>query len=1323
MWFGTRYGLNKYDGNIVKPYFNEPGNDNSLTCSDYVAAVMCDHLGQIWAGTKSGLNRYRAGTDDFIQYLHSNDAGSISDNGITSLLQDNSNNIWVGTVDGLNLLPQPDKGGFVHFLSSRETGNKTDCYIQVLFEDREHNVWIGTRGGIYQLSRQANNWHLQSYGLQHGIEESSIKAITQDSNGALWIGTESGNVYSCESRLNGVSAFRLKYRVKNILTDNIRKIFIDKSGVLWIATIRGLEMFDPVGKIHELQWPTHELENSSIKDIYQDDQGSVWVGTMYQGVFAINPMALSFGSYQHKARNPSSLSGNVISALLATKSGIWVGTEGEGLNLLNPETGNVTRFLHSSGEASSLSNDFIKALMEDKQGNLWIGTYMGGAEKYIEKENRFVHYRRNEKDGSTLSSDYISSFLQRKNGQIWVGSSKGLNLYNQQKDVFEAVDEQKRFGKALLTEYITCLYEDARGRFWIGTTDGVNVYDEKKGRLYSIYVPAKAGNTYSSLYINCFKEDAKGNMWVGTFRHGLYCFPGGDFRFTRFTKEDGLPGNSIRSIELNQNNSLWLSTDHGLAGFNPDTKHFFNYSTEDGLLTGEFSSRSAAVDKSNVFYFGSYNGLVYFRDQRFTNHDVPKLVFTDLRLFNKSVSLKDKSGLLKKNMTETEQLEFAHDQNIFTVSFAALNYIQPKRNKYAFKLEGFDKQWTNTSNSSVTYMNLPSGNYTLWVKGSNNDEVWGEPVSLSIRVLPPWWRTWWAYTLYFLIISGAIYYAFWSFRKQIELENDLYLKSWTNIRNQEQFKAKLDFFTHISHEIRTPLTLIISPLEKILAETEANSFVNRQINNVRRNAERLLNLVNELLDFRKLDVMQPALSMKNVDFEAFCQSVCRAFEPLAIEEGIHLQFSSQLKKGRLVSIDPSYMEKVISNLLSNALKFTPSGGRVEINLFNAADGEQVIFRIWDTGIGIDAESGRHIFDEFYQGKNAAEGRKGWGIGLAMAQKLVEMHSGRIWLEENPSQIDPRAATCFSFMLPDAGSSDAAEVHEVLVDTYITDKVPAVPAVDVQVANGQRPTILVAEDNEEMLSFIRESLSAEFNVLTALNGEEGMQQVLEFVPDLIISDISMPQKNGLEFCHDIKTDVRTSHIPVILLTARATVQSQLEGLTTGADAYITKPFSLKVLELTIRNSLSHARQIHRHFLRHLHLTVETEEAAPRDTGASGVLDTQFINKIREIVEAEMDKPDFGVTSLVQQMGMSRTVLFKKVKALTGMNIQELMKSICLQHAAVLLRSAGAEQARISEIAYKTGFSDPKYFSKEFRKQFGMSPSEYSKNNLSSIGRND
>ena len=1299
MWFGTKDGLNKYNTRNFEVFKRERGNPNSITTGQNVNALYTDRSGQLWIGTHRGLNRYIQESNSFQRYVNDPKVKtSLSYNTVRAIFQDSKGRMWIGTDSGLNVLVKPDR--FIRFMPQANGKPGLAHYlIKSIVEDQYGAMWIGTLQGLTRMMEGKNGWTFKSYfhnkNNPESLADNDVAVVYEDPMKRLWVGTHNYGLDLFDQQKQSFKHFTASKGKPNSINSNvIRKIKMDRKGKLWISTLNGINIYDPETENfsalnHNPEDPT-SLNQNSIYDIQQDVDGSMWIGTFYGGINFYHSNATPFKGYK-STLGKNGLSSNVVSAMIEDQAhNLWIGTEAEGLNYYNRSTGKFTSFKHDPENPASLSSNLVKDISIGKDGKVWIGTYEGGLDLYQPGSNLFKHYRPDSTDSKALNSNRVVCLLRDHNGKLWIGTrAHGVFLYNEQENNFSAF-HPPMFANDL--KFIRYLFEDAKKQIWIATNSGTYIFDPLSNKIRKFVT---INNSFKFDDINIVQEDSNGVIWLGSYDAGLIRYQPNRQAIRFYNMEQGLHSNVILGILEDDQHSLWISTDNGLSKF--DGKVFKNYTIEDGLPGNVFNYNSFLKDSRGEFFFGGYNGLIsFFPAEIKENNKVPKVVFTRLRLFNKTVAIDDDSKLLKRNINLTEALTFSHAQNIFTLEFAALNYIKSEKNRYAYKLEGFDKDWNFVNTPAATFTNLTPGTYKLLIKGSNNDGVWSkEPVAMMIYIKPPFWKTWWAYLFYFMALSGLLVLIFRYFLVRAKLSKE-----------HEIYQMKLDFFTNVSHEIRTPLTLIVGPLEQLIQDTLESPRLNRRLLTVKKNAGRLTRLVNELMDFRKQEAGKLGLNVSPENIVHFAKEIFLSFQYLALKHHVDYQFVCE-DEAIEIYFDHEQLEKVFFNLLSNAFKFTPDYGRISLKIQKSGTGF-VEITVLDNGKGIPEDSRDKIFTNFYQVKDHLSRNSGTGIGLALSKKIAELHHGDLRLLPGAAAPEAAVETCFCLTLR---TGKAHFAKDELVPQYVPVESPLLypitPDLDVHdgaepvdVPEQERVTLLIVEDNPEIRDFIKHALRRFYDIVEAENGEQGVRLAFELIPDIIVSDVMMPEMDGLELCRTLKTDARTSHIPIILLTARSGNIHEVSGLKTGAEAYITKPFNIEILQLNISNLLMLQSNMRRKFSQQM--TLQPSNVLIEST------DQDFLNRIMVIIERSFNDEEFNVNVLASEVGMSTPILYKKIKALTDMTVNNFIKSVRLKRAGQLLQQ---QKYTVYEVAYMVGFNDSKYFSKEFTKQFGRTPSDY------------
>jgi ligand-binding sensor domain-containing protein/signal transduction histidine kinase/DNA-binding response OmpR family regulator len=1323
MWFGTREGLNRYDARTIKVYCNHPLEPTSLS-DNFIYSLFYDSRDRLWVGTRTGLNLFNSKSDSFKRfYSDPENSTSISDNTVTCLLEDDKHNLWIGTREGLNLLIDQDSLYFLRF--RHQPGNKNSLAnndIHSIFQDKEGIIWIGTSQGISRLERTAagdfvfNSFKLPR--LNGKIEKNnSVNTFAERVDGKLIVGTERSGLIFFDKVSHEFS--NGEFEDAKLESKAIRSILKDPKGNFWLGTIGGLFTanadFSRIATYRNIHDDPSSLSDNSIRSLFYDRDGSYWIGTFHGGVNIYSAVSKQFRHLVPQAGGQE-LSFKVASAITSDRDrNFWIGTEGNGLLFLDRQSNLRTHFKHDERNVNSLCHDNVKCLLLE-EGGIWVGT-IKGLDFYDFHTKKFVHFRNEVVQNGALPDDVIYDLVKDGNGTLWVATYfGGLARVDPARKVVEKVyTHDPGNANTLSSKSVTRLFIDSKKDLWVGTTAGLNKMRSDGSFTRFLTDPGKS-NTPNN-YIVSIHEDEQNRLWVGTRGSGLILLSKEGKRIKHLSLEDGLPGNSIYAIQEDPEGYFWISTENGLSRLDPNRFTFKNYNRSDGLLCKEFNFNSHHRDQDGFFYFGGYNGVAYFHpDSIFENRAVPSLSFTTVRLFNKEIKANDGHGVLKDNVDHSSVLNFRHNQNIFSIEFSVLNYINSQKNQFAYKLAGFEEDWNYVKEPVATYMNLAPGTYTLLVKGSNNDGIWNDtPKSLMIHILPPPWKTWWAYTGYMLIFLSLLYVWARLNKKQIKLKHDLQLEQMEKIKQEEFHQAKLNFFINVAHEIRTPVTLMTAPIEHLLDNHSHHPKVKKELTLVKNNTDRLMRLINQLLDFQKQETGNVIIKVSRCNIVGFVREIVDSFQEYADSRKVSLNFTASANNIPLW-FDREELSKVFFNILVNAMKFTPGGGEVNISICGnslseaaednalAEEPQAVRIMIEDNGLGIAPRHLEKIFHRFYQAENTGIQDAGFGIGLALAKGIIDLHRGAITVDSREATPTSCGFTRFTMVLQtgNAHFDKMQLIPEREADLY-SDTVEgsgvSLPSLENKDAS-DRPLILLVEDNDEIRTYMSNILRHHYDVLESRNGVEGFAIAVDRLPNLIVSDVMMPVMNGIDLVCKLKKDQRTNHIPIILLTARGTVNHQVEGLEMGADDYLTKPFNTSVLLVKIRNLLAIREKLKEKYGRIVSLQpIQAEVQDPDD---------RFLQDLMQILEDNIENSEFNVSKLVREIGMSRPVLFRKTKMLTGLSVIDLIRNVRLKKAEMLLKQ---KKLSISEIAFTVGFSDPKYFSKSFRSQYGKPPSQY------------
>lgn len=1311
MWFSTTYGLNRYDGYTFKTFTRNSKDPYSLP-ENSIKDVQ-EGSGGLWINTaRSGYVYYDPEKETFHPAGLLLEKFGIPDSPYRMYI-DKEKNIWSYAYNGthyynieeqkLYFYPVQEKFkqqnvGLIYFAEDEngiillysngyfeQIDRKTNqiilrnnklvdemnavIYKYGMFIDGDGDYWVYGDGGIWIYYTAENRWeHLNARkDSPYILSGNNVMDIKKDAKNQIWIALNHGGINIINKKLGTIRHLQSDiFNERTILQNSINCLYCDDIGGVWIGYYkRGISYYnESIFKFHTDHLSEFNRINNFTSDvnmITEDKYTNLWVGTS-NGLIFMDRQTGERKIYQHMP-DKNSLSGDVIVSLLKTRDGkTWIGTYRSGLNVFDGQT--FTHYRHQPGNQNSLINDNVWALAEGSDGYIWIGTLGSGLQGFDPRTGKFTWYP---KQGTGFDTEYITSICVGRDGNIYMATSNGITVYSPSANTFEKWLTNKKGTQKLSQPNLNEIYEDSRGLLWIATAQGLNIYDRKNDE---IIVPVNDLSLEDEI-ICAIVEDNNKNMWITT----TSCI-----------------------------SNIIVSTDPR-TGVYTYTAH--QYGELDGLQGQQFNLRSIAKTHRGEIIAGGIQGLSFFDPEGLKyNNETPKIEFTELQLFNEEVKIDSTYGgnrILTQSINHTEGIRLKYKQNVFSVSFSAMNYILPEKTQYMYKLEGFNPDWLTTNVNKLTYTSLPPGEYILKVKAINSDGFTNHEVSeLKIVIDPPFWASTLAYVIYFIIIMGILLLA----RRQI-LRNERHKFKLMQIKQEAQQKHEIDdmklrFFTNISHELRTPLTLIISPLENVIKQIDSQDQKNR-LEMVHRNAMRLLGMVNQLLDFRKSDVKGHQLNAVRGDVVEFIRGISNSFNEYSEKKNVHLTFFTAIRE-LWMEFDEDKIGKVMMNLLSNAFKFTPEGGRVDVSLdvlTGTEDQPELLeIRLSDTGIGIDDKDKELIFERFYQVQHKGEQKlSGSGIGLHLVKEFVSLHHGTISVHDNVGK-----GSVFIVTLPviraQAVQKQELETSEESVIIPVQHSPADIIEEQTEDQETKRPVILIVDDNDDFRLFMRDSLKDEYTVEEAADGAKAWSIIAELQPDIIVSDVMMPEMDGNELCRLVKTDIRTSHIPLILLTARSAKEQKLEGLESGADDYITKPFDFDILALRIKKLLQLRQKRQDNF-------TPVMEINPSEITITS-LDEKLIKKAIQYVEDNISRSELSVEELSSELNMSRVHFYKKMLSITGKTPIEFIRIIRLKRAAQYLRES---QQNVSEIAYQTGFSNPKYFRKYFKDEFGMLPSEY------------
>jgi signal transduction histidine kinase/ligand-binding sensor domain-containing protein/DNA-binding response OmpR family regulator len=1279
MWFSSKDGLNRFDGQKYKIYKNNP-NDSLSLGNNFVQAIYQDIDYNLWIGTDSYLYLFDYENETFHLFSVQSDLGVVIRFGVTSICSENDSILWFGTMRQGAFCYNKNSGKLRQYLPHKHNKSIQSEVVWQVFRDYSGTIWVGTREGLNRYNRETDTFSAYtSQNSQNTLTNDEIFSIYEDSEGNLWVGTWSGGIACLDKSSHTFRSFL--NTSKPPFVSKIRAIFEYDKFHLMVGADDGLYLLNKqTGESQRMDNPKdfNSLSDQNVYTIYKDREGGIWIGTYFGGVNYMLPNANIIEHY-YPNLSPNSLSGKAVSQFCEDQNGnLWIATEDGGLNYFDTQTKKFTVFL-SDGKANSLSYHNLHALLLDDD-KLWIGTFSRGLDVLDLKSNRFKNYMYDKNDTTSLVDGCVFSLYKDSRNDIYVGTPYGLCRYNRTKNNFVRLHE--------VPDFIYDIKEDTHGYLWIASyANGVYRLNYETG-IWKNYThnPADeksvAFNKLTGIHI-----DSKDHLWFATEGGGICKYNYESDDFTTINESDGLPNNVIYSILNDKYGNIWLSSNRGISRLNPNTMQIKTYTNEDGLQGNEFNYSSGYKSRNGLFYFGGINGFnVFDPDKLSENSHVPSVVITSLEVLDDGNTRKIKV---------TEPVKLRYNQASFRIGFVSLSFQAPEKNKYAYLLEGMDTKWTELGTQrTISFINLPPGKYIFHVKGSNNDDVWNEEgASVEIIILPPFWKSTLASVFYLVLLLILGFFAFRYYTNYNRQKQQRKLDAFRREKNKEMYESKINFFTNIAHEIRTPVSLIKAPLECIVNSDDGTEETKENLAVIGKNTDRLLELINQLLDFRKIEENLYKLRFTQVNVNELLTGIYFRFKPASESRRITIEL--QLPPQQVLAYaDKEALTKIISNLLSNALKYTNTTIHISLTEDKSVSGDYFEISMSDDGIGIPDEMKTLVFEPFFQieSDETADRKKGTGIGLALTKQLVERHEGKISIMDNAGK-----GVVFVVRIPNYLDKIQNETEK------ITDSQEDILAASSSV-HPDKTVILIVEDNEDLRSFIAKNLKKNYSVFTAANGKYALE-ILEQEPvDLIVSDIVMPEMDGLEFSRIVKQDEQFSHIPVILLSAKTNTQTKVQGLEQGADSYIEKPFSIDYLKAQISSLIENRKIILEKFSK--------SPVVPYGSIAHTKRDEVFLNRLNEEIEQHLSDEQFSIEKLAVSMSMSQSNLQRKIKGLTGMVPNDYIRITKLKKAAQLLKSS---EYRINEICYIVGFSSPSYFSKCFQKQFGLLPKDFYKKN--------
>lgn len=1317
LWFATEEGLNKFDGTRFITYYKNdlPHNNQGITGNELNRVYADSKRPIIWIATqRDGLNAYNYDEQTFTAYQHNpENPHSLITNDVTDISPSTQNDdgLWVSTyyrgIEYLNI----NNGQFTHYNRSTVPSLPSNQTWTVL-DGGDNNLYIGHVGSgfsIFSLKDKSVKNFQNETGNPTSLPGNDVFCIIKDANGNIWLGTNNGLALYNAANDNFITFRNNKNDKYATLCSRILSIRQLKDNRLWIASeLNGIAILNlkqgmflspeelSIEYIQEGD-DSRSLSNASARCIFQDSFDNIWIGTWGGGINFISskPPLFTTLSYSPIPNNENSLNNKVASSLCMDRQGrIWIGTDGGGINVFEGEK----RIAIYKKESGDIPSNFILASLQDSKGNLWFGSYQGGISYYDSRNRRF-------RSISLMGQSNLDvrTIYEDAQHNIWVGYSGGIVVLNPL--TMKIIQHYNTDNSELHSDFIRSIAQDEKGRFWIGTFgDGLGIYTPNLQKIKTF----TQRDGFCSNTINQIIQDKQKRMWIGT-GEGLVCFLSTDeLNYKTYQRKDGLINTNICAITEDKKGNIWFSNNKGISCYVTNKGCFYNYDHSDDVPAGSFSSSCVTQSKNGQIYFGSINGVCCFNpDITMNEQPAPAAVVTEMKILGRLSNLENNDMII--NLSKGQNVELSHAQNSFGLTFNVQNYSLVNQVEYVYMLKGLENPWyTVNENNSVTFRNIPPGKYEFLIKARIHNQKWPEEAtSLTIRINPPVWLTWWAKLIYILVSISITYLILHAYKKKLDLESLYTLEKKNHEQEQELNQERLRFYTNITHELRTPLTLILGPLEDMQKEASLPAKQAQKLSVIHQSALRLLNLINQILEFRKTETQNKKLCVSKGNIAPLIYEIGLKYKEL--NQNTKIDFRIQIEKEEMfLFFDKEIITIVLDNLISNAIKYTEQGC-VTLSLHQTMRNEVAYteIKVSDTGYGISAEALPHIFDRYYQesGKHQASGT---GIGLALVKNLVTLHEGEIRAES----IQNEGSTFYISLLtdniyPNALHADSTEPVQEEMNQNTELEYSQEATLDTS-----KPILLIVEDNEEIQKYIVESFTDSFEVITANNGEEGKQQALSRIPDIVVSDIMMPVMDGITLCKQLKDDVRTSHIPIILLTAKDSLQDKEEGYEVGADSYLTKPFSASLLRSRINNLLDSRKKLVAQFQAQSTPGSQIDLSEKRIVIAEALskLDNEFIEKITLLIEENLSSEKIDINYLSDKMCMSGSTLYRKMKALTGLSTNEYIRKVKMKNAERLLLEG---KFNISEIAYKVGMNSTGYFRQCFKEEFGLSPSDYLK----------
>ena len=1337
MWFGSEEGLHRYDGYSIEVFRHDPNDPNTI-CANVVQALYEDAYKRLWIGTEDGgLSIFDLKTEQFIP-LPDESNFRLTSKHIYCFAESKNNYLWVGTANGLNRLQigadneAPIKTVTHYWHDANDENSLVYPHVYSVLEDSKGTLWAGTtEGGLSRLDSGAEQFKNYRADKRRGsISSPAIMTIYEDREGRLWFGTwaQGLNLY-IENRDSFITYRHNANDSTSISHNNVYALCEDKEGNMWAGTYDG-GLNRLIGgktprsykfmRFKERQNALKSLFKNKVKVIYSDNQGNLYAGTLGGGVIQITKDQDNFIHLVNSTKTFDKNNVNRINNLAQLNDNeLLLATPG-GLFQLDKKPNGLVSYealLADSTATPNLYKKNITAVHVDEKGHYWVGTEDQGLMHFVIEKDELVSFKQftlYKPLKHKINGNYVLDIIER-NGHIWVITKNGINIFDntQQRFIFEKADGSRLFPTH---EVVIAHHIDSQNRLWIATQyEGLFCFsidgETSGGKLLHHLNRESHPIAIADKHVLSIADAGNGELWVGTTK-GLNLINIDKGTNKVFKEKEGLPSSAVSQIYNGSSNVVWFGTLQGMARYNRESGVFTPYYMSGGFATNYFIIGNIGQLQGGMVAMPTRDGLWAFHPDSVQHNPYnAKPVLRKISLAGQEVKPNVEINnriILEKSTGLTKEINLRYDENVIQLEFSSISFFEQEKNNFMYRLEGLEEEWNlaNANHRSVVYSNLSPGSYLFRLKASNNDGEWSQDeATLRINIKPPIYKTWYAYLSYFVFLLGALFLTQRIIVVRIQERERLKRDKIEREKETLMHQMKIRFFTNISHEFRTPLTLIAGPLQEILDhDSGISSATKSQLSLMKNNTDRLLRLINQLMDFRKVTQGNMHLNIMQRNINSFIKRIAESFQGIADQKSITFECAID-SKPLMVWFDSEKLETIIFNLLSNAFKYTPKGGKITIELMPLQKSKQLQIVVSDTGTGVPDADKPKIFDRFYQSEeNQNLGGAGTGVGLSLVKELVQLHKGKIKLKDNTP-----SGTIFTIDLcvnknkfnQDEIIEDQSDRETKYTPTDVTTEISE----PIVTSSGDKPKVLIIEDQNDLRSYLASILQVHYRVDEAENGVEGLEKASSSLPDIIISDVMMPEMDGFTFCDKLKKNVITSHIPVILLTALDNIDSKREGLETGADAYVVKPFEKQLLVSQIQNLLNSRQLLKSRFKEQWDFV---EEIATTST------DQQFVNRAIQTVEDNMSDANFNVSELVKKMNVSRTLLHMKLRELTGQSTSEFIRTIRLKQAAKLLKQG---DLNVSEVTYQVGFNDPKYFSKSFKNLFGVTPTLFQKGDAS------